>query len=199
MDASIWPAPLASFCDGVAGTNPAPAAVAAASVTATLGLSLLIKVLEITGKRKSFAGDSQKLKALVDAARRESEQLKISADEDIAAVWRFVGSSNPADARNAIEVPMQAARAAVAGLDLCAQAVGTVPQGLLEADLGAAALLLSAAARAILLSVDANCSKEPDDPYRTAITTERRLLEEKAVVFAISAPLRDPHPLSGWW
>jgi formiminotetrahydrofolate cyclodeaminase len=185
MNASIWPATLASFCDEVAGTNPAPAAVAVSAVTANLGLGLLIKVLEITGRRKSFAGDSQKLRALVDAARRESEQLRSLADEDIAAVRQYVGSRNPADARSAIEVPLRAARAAVSGLDLCAEAAGAIqalnqggPQGPLAADLGAAGILLSAAVRAILLSVDTNLRQLPsEDPYRAAVMIEQRDLE----------------------
>ncbi len=183
MNASIWPATLASFCDEVAGTNPAPAAVAVSAVTANLGLGLLIKVLEITGNRKSFAGDAQKLRALIDAARRESEQLRNAADEDIAAVRQYVGSRNPADARNAIEVPLRAARAAVAGLDLCAEAADVIPglaQGLLAADLGAATLLLSAAVRAILLSVDSNLRSLPsEDPYRAAAAMEQRDLEDR--------------------
>jgi formiminotetrahydrofolate cyclodeaminase len=186
MNASIWPATLASFCDEVAGTNPAPAAVAVSAVTANLGLGLLIKVLEITGRRKSFSGDSQKLRVLIDAARRESEQLRNLADEDIAAVRQYVGSSNPSDARNAIEVPLRAARAAVIGLDLCAEASdviralsqGGVTQGLLAADLGAASLLLSAAVRAILLSADSNLRQLPsEDPYRAAVMIELSDLE----------------------
>ncbi len=185
MDASIWPATLASFCDEVAGTNPAPAAVAVAAVTANFGIGLLIKVLEINGKRKSFAGDPQKLKALIDAARRQSEQLRAIADEDIAAVRQYLGSRHPADARNAIEVPLRAARAAVAGLDLCveaSEAIQGVSRGLLAADLGAAALLLSAAVRAILLSVDFNRRQlPPHEPYGAAVRIEWQNLESRAI------------------
>jgi formiminotetrahydrofolate cyclodeaminase len=180
MNASIWPATLRTFCDEVAGTNPAPAAVAVSAVAANLGLGLLIKVLEITGRRKSFAGDSQKLRDLIDKARRESEQLRSLADEDIAAVRQYVGSRNPADARNAIEVPLRAARAAVSGLDLCAEAamVQGLTQGLLAADLGAATLLLSAAVRAILLSVVSNLRQlPPEDPYSAEVMIEQRDLE----------------------
>src|SRR5580692_1793426 len=107
MPASIWPGTLASFCDDVAGSNPAPAAVAASAVTAALGLSLLIKVLEITGKRKNFAGDSLYLKTLITLARQEAETLKLAADHDIEAVRLYLESRDPVAARNAIEVPMR--------------------------------------------------------------------------------------------
>src|ERR1700722_18345617 len=106
MSASIWPATLESFCEEVAGTNPAPAAVAVSAVTANLALGLLIKILEVTGKRRNFAGDSQKLRALIDAARHESQQLRSAADEDIEAVRQYLSARNPAAVRNAIEVPM---------------------------------------------------------------------------------------------
>lgn len=183
MHASIWPGTLGSFCDDVAGSNPAPAAVAASAVTATLGLSLLIKVLEITGKRKSFAGDSLFLKTLIQAARREVETLKLTADHDIEAVHLYLESRFPAAARNAIEVPMRAARAAVAGLDLCveAAAIQGVTKGLPAADLGAAVLLLSAAVRTILLSVQFNLRQvDSAEPYRAEIASERQALEDYA-------------------
>jgi formiminotetrahydrofolate cyclodeaminase len=189
MHASIWPDTLASFCDQVAGSNPAPAAVAASAVTATLGLSLLIKVLEIVGRRKSFAGDAQKLRTLIDAARRQAEELKSAADDDIEAVRRYVGSHDPAGTRDAIDVPMRAARAAVAGLDLCAEATGIqgVKQGLPAADLHAAAILLSAALRAILVSVEFNLRQlNSAETYCAAIVAEKQKLIERA-----AAALRD--------
>ncbi|HEY4363738.1 MAG TPA: cyclodeaminase/cyclohydrolase family protein [Bryobacteraceae bacterium] len=179
MDASIWSKTLESFCEEVAGTNPAPAAVAASAVAANLGLGLLIKVLEITARRKSFAGDSEKVRALVDAARRESQELKATADEDIAAVRRYLRSRDSAAVRDAIEVPMRAARAAVAGLELCGEAAEIV-RGLPAADLGAAVLLLSAAVRAILLSVDFNLPQlRSEEQYCEGIAEQRRRLDER--------------------
>jgi formiminotetrahydrofolate cyclodeaminase len=183
MPASIWPGTLASFCDDVAGSNPAPAAVAASAVTAALGLSLLIKVLEIAGNRKSFTGDSLKLKTLIEAARVETEALKKAADHDIEAVRLYLESRDPVVAQNAIEVPMRAARAAVAGLDLCAEAaeIQGVTKGLPAADLAAAVLLLSTAARAILLSVQFNLRQvDSAEPYRAEIAAERQALEDHA-------------------
>jgi formiminotetrahydrofolate cyclodeaminase len=179
MDASIWSATLTSFCEEVGGSKPAPAAVAVSAVAANLGLGLLIKVLEITVKRKGFTGDPQKLRTLIDAARHQSQQLRTAADEDIAAVRQYLSSRNPSAVRNAIEVPMLAARAAVSGLDLCGEAAGVI-HGLLAADLGAAVLLLSASVRAILLSVDANLRQlRSDDGYSEEVAAERQVLEDR--------------------
>jgi len=179
MNPSIWPTTLTSFCDDLAGTTPAPAAVAAASVTANLGLSLLIKVLAITGKRKSFTGDLPKLKAMIESARHAAEQLKLAADDDIAAVREYLSTRNPAAVLNAIEVPMRAARAAASGVNLCTEAASLI-HGLTAADLGAAVLLLSAAVRAILLSVDFNLPQlTSEEQYKAGILFERRALEAK--------------------
>ena len=193
MDASIWSATLAAFCEEVGGSNPAPAAVAVSAVAANLGLGLLTKVLEITARRKSFSGDSRKLRNLIDAARREVQQLRTAADEDTAVVRQYLSSRNPAVLRNAIEVPMRAARAAVAGLDLCGEATSII-YGLPAADLGAAVLLLSASVRAILLSVDFNLRQlRSEEQYSEGIAGERRLLEDRtasqvtAILLRISA------------
>jgi len=180
LSPSIWLTTLASFCEEVAAANPAPAAVAVSAVAANLGLGLLIKVLEITAKRKNFSGDSLKVRALIDAARHESEQLRAVADEDIAAVRQYLRSRNPSAVQNAIEVPMRAARAAVSGLDLCSEAAGII-HGLVAADLGAGVLLLSAAVRAILLSVDFNLRQlRSEEGYSERVVAERRMLEDRA-------------------
>jgi formiminotetrahydrofolate cyclodeaminase len=183
MHASIWPGTLASFCEEVAGSNPAPAAVAASAVTASLGLSLLIKVLEITGRRKSFAGDAHRVRALIEGAHRALADLKRAADDDIQAVRLYVGSKDPAGARDAIDVPLRAARAACAGLDLCVEGadVPGVTSGLPAADFCAAVYMLSTAVRAILLSVTFNLRQfDGDVSYRAAVEVEGRDLAARS-------------------
>lgn len=182
IDASIWTATLAKFRDELSAAQPMPAAVTASAVTASLGLGLLIKVLGIAAKR------TPDLSRLLEAARRESDQLAQAADDDIAAFNRYMKAPQEqkkevrdAALREAIEVPMRAARSAAAGLDLCAEASGSV-HSLIAADLGAAAILLSAALSAILLSVDFNLRQlRPDEHYYTEVMTERRGLEDRVI------------------
>jgi formiminotetrahydrofolate cyclodeaminase len=142
---SIWKAPLESLYEGLAAAKPAPAGVTAAAVSARFGMALLIKALEITVKRRDFAGDAATVRSWIDAARKEADALAEAANEDIAG----------AAERKRIEIPMMAARALVAGLDLCAEAAGVV-RGALAADVGVAAMLLGGAVRAIVLCVDSN-------------------------------------------
>ena len=54
---SIWTNTLAAFRDRLGSLESVPAGVSAAAVSATLGLGLLTKVLEVARKRKDFAGD----------------------------------------------------------------------------------------------------------------------------------------------
>src|ERR1041385_4341104 len=118
VEASIWTETLAEFRETACGTDPVPAGVAISAITASLALALLAKVLDITGKRKGFSGDRERLGALLDAARSESTRLTHLADEDIQAFEQYMecrrrGREVTAALRQAIEVPMNAARSAV--------------------------------------------------------------------------------------
>lgn len=173
---SVWDATLDSFCNDLASTEPAPAAVTASCAVAEMGVSLLLKVLRITGRRKKFSADRTRLNTLIEAARAESRELRAAADADIAAVRGFIGSRDPAAAKQAIEVPMRAARSVKRCADLCASAADLI-QGLPAADLGAGAILLASAIRAILLSVDFNLQLlRPEESYASSIRSESRAL-----------------------
>ncbi|HEY1756691.1 MAG TPA: cyclodeaminase/cyclohydrolase family protein [Bryobacteraceae bacterium] len=136
---SIWTEPLETLYVGLAAAKPSPAGVTAAAVSARLGMGLLIKTLEITARR------DEAVRGLIEAARGYSAILAEAADEDI--------SGSPE--RKRIEIPMKAARAAAAGLDLCSEAAGLV-RGALAADVGVAGMMLGSAVRAIVLCVDSN-------------------------------------------
>jgi formiminotetrahydrofolate cyclodeaminase len=169
MSRSIWSESLSSFSDAVAATRPAPAGVAAAAVAAELGISLLIKTLAIT------SGNSE----LMDAARQERAHLRGAADDDIGAVMAYMSTRDAAALRQAIEAPMRAARAAAAGLELCAKA-SVKPA--LAADLGAARALLAGSLRAILICIDANLlGREDQHPEAVA---ERHAIEDRARVYS---------------
>lgn len=172
MSRSIWSESLASFTDSVAATRPAPAGVAAAAVAAELGTSLLIKALAITGGQDD----------LLSAARLEAARLRGAADDDIGAVMAYMQTRDAAALRQAIESPMRAARATLAGLELCAKASGKVKSAL-AADLKAAQALLAGALRAILICIDANLHGREDE-HRDAVA-ERHAIEDRARVYSL--------------
>jgi formiminotetrahydrofolate cyclodeaminase len=137
----------------------------------------LIKVLEIASKRKDFSGDRELVAALLDEARTSSQTLSQLADEDIAAFNQYLEClrrKQPTDAaiRKAIEVPLNVARTAASGLDLCEKATGMV-HAFIAPDLGTASILLRGAVRAALLSVNLNAQQlREGDPYRKEVTAE---------------------------
>src|SRR5271165_3554116 len=116
MADSIWKSTLGQFRDQLAGSAPVPAGVSVAAVSASLGVSLLIKVLEITRRRKDFHGDPEKIEQLLISARAASRELDRYADEDVAAFAAYMASrrtpNEAAALRIAIETPLAAARSA---------------------------------------------------------------------------------------
>ena len=181
MEDSLWTGTLARFREQAGAADPVPAGVAISAVTASLALALVAKVLRIAANKK------KDVSTLLDAARAESALLADLADQDIRAFHQYMSSGAT---REAIEVPMNAARAAVRGLHLCAEAAGIV-KGLTAADIGSAAALLSGAVRAFLLSVDFNLRyMRADEPFSRTIAAERLELEREAL--RVTASLTQP-------
>lgn len=184
MSDSIWTGTLAAFRDRLAGLEPVPAGVSAAAVTASLGLALLNKVLEIAAKRKDFAGDHELAESLLHEERNQSQLLAHLADRDIAAYRQYLdarkrGESTEAALRKTVEVPWSVARAAALGLALCEQAAGLI-HAAVAPDLATAKNLLTAGARSALTTVTANLEQlAPGDPFRLEMTAQVRELLRK--------------------
>jgi len=195
MPPSLWHSNLEEFRERVASSDSSVAAVAASAVSAACAIGLVVMVLEVIGRRKNFQGDRERLEALVDAAREESDRLARYADEDPAAYTSYMRALHmpkntdtertarhkamTAALRRATDVPLAAARASVAGLNICAEAA-EMAHGAVAADLGGAASLLAGATRAILGTVDANLSALGESEYRDEVAAERAELEERA-------------------
>lgn len=187
MEASVWNRTLDDFRRKIDSGEPVPAGVSVSAVTASFALALVAKVLDIVARRKNFAGDRQRLDALRDAARAESTRFTHLADEDIQAFNEYLECVRGGDeqaiaaaARKTIEVPMNGARAAVRGLELCEEAAAMV-RGLIASDIGIAEALLSGCVRAISISVDSNLKgSRPGDPFSEAIRAESRELQREA-------------------
>jgi formiminotetrahydrofolate cyclodeaminase len=183
MAASIWKSTLEEFRGQLASRDSVPAGVSVAAVSASLALGLLMKVLEITRKRREFQGDPQKIEELLAAVRTASNKLSQYADEDIVAFAEYMASrGSPAEEaalQKAIEIPLGAARAAATGLRLCAEVAGMVPASIAP-DLGTAALLLGGSVQAMLLSVNSNALRLSDTQSQDQLRREVETLRELA-------------------
>jgi glutamate formiminotransferase/formiminotetrahydrofolate cyclodeaminase len=180
----IWNTTLETFRESVASSEPTPAGVSVAAVSAALGASLLQKVLAIVAKRKSFADDQGRLLSLCEAAGNQAARLTQYAEDDIAAYRGYMEARRlkTTDAqfansrRQVMETPLNGARAALSGLNLCVDAAEIV-HGAVAADLATAAILLEAAVRSMLLCVAVNLQELPD----RKLTAECKEIEEKAL------------------
>ncbi len=176
MDASIQGSTVGEFRRAVASEHPMPAGVAASAVSASFALGLVAKVLDVSGRRKDFAGDRATLGTLLQAARDQSQRMLGVADDDIAAFNAYLAAvrlprgteheqaerrrATASAAHQAVEVPAVAARAAASGIDLCARAAG-LTHARVVVDLAAAVALLASALRVFLLCADANLRHLP--------------------------------------
>jgi formiminotetrahydrofolate cyclodeaminase len=165
---SIWEDSLASFGSRLAEPQPMPAGVAAASVTASLGLALFLKVVAIASKRQPIPG-------LATVAKRHLLDLESVIARDTAAFERY-RQAGPNEkklaAAEAVTIPLRAAHATAGGLELCSEALQQV-DGWIAADLRAAAALLHGALKALLACVNANLARLPlEDDARTEMLLE---------------------------
>ena len=138
-------------------------------------MCLMIKAMSITGGHAD----------LVEAARLEAAHLRGAADDDVGAVIEFMHARDAAALRQAIEAPMRAARAAVAGLELCVRASGAVKPSL-AVDQRAAEALIAGALRAILMCIDANLRGHEEEHHDAVV--ERQVLEARARATGVYSP-----------
>jgi formiminotetrahydrofolate cyclodeaminase len=178
METSIWSATLAEFREKASGTDPVPAGVSICAVSASFALALLTKVLEINRKRKNFTGEPEQTSRLIEGAQRESIRLTHLADDDALAFTRYMAcvrnkQSTDDAMREAIRVPMEAARSAARGVLLCREGAALCSRGLTASDLAIATSLLSGAGQAMLISVEANLELLPtEDPFVNEVSAE---------------------------
>lgn len=150
--------------------------VATAAESAALALELLSRVIEVSKPEQRGPW--------LAAVRGQGEILRRAAQEDVAAYNVYlscVRNSAPVvelqqAIRGTIEVPLRAARAAMAGLEMCAAMADCVSASV-AADLGVAATLLDSAVRGIGLCVDANLRL---GTTVEAVGMEQRELEQRA-------------------
>lgn len=162
---------LERFREAAASAHPMPAGVAVAAVSASFAFGLLAKALAVSARRDAQAANIGKLEPSTAAARAESSRMLQLAADDIAAFEAYLaGARMPRSTdreqlerrqaldsalRQAIDLPLAAARSAAAGLQLCAETV-SVTHRVVLADLAAAVTLLSGALRAFLLCAESN-------------------------------------------
>ncbi len=154
--------------------------VAAAAKSAAQALRVVREVLAVAARHQTAEG----LARLTRRAEGEAARLEQLAEEDGFVYAAYLQARKESDGgeaalRQAIQTPLEAARAAASGLDLCVETLGSIG-GAIAADVRGAANLLRGAVDAILCSVDENLRAVKDEVFFGQIAAERRKLAERA-------------------
>lgn len=207
---------LERFREAAASAHPTPAGVAVAAVSASFAFGLLAKALAVSGRKDAQAVSLGKVTPPTAAARAESSRMLQLAADDIAAFEAYLaGARMPRSTdreqlerrealdtalRQAIDLPLAAARSAAAGLQLCAEAFSLTHLVVL-ADLAAAVALLSGALRAFLLCAESNVRQlaPQSSSYRELLAKEtgrhqQTLRQAQEVLDRIQGALAAPAP-----
>ncbi|MBZ5488505.1 cyclodeaminase/cyclohydrolase family protein [Halomonas aquamarina] len=162
----VWEQRLDHFRDSLAH-RPMPGCGAAASVTAALGMALMLKGVHLSQQHET----SEARRVLIDEGERLKAQLAPLADKDIAAFEGLMeafqmphGNEHEENARRraiqqaaatAVDVPLTTARLCREALALGERA-GEYSERQFASDAQAGCELLVAALRSVLLNVEAN-------------------------------------------
>jgi hypothetical protein len=140
--------------------------------------------LQRTGVSVAAKSASEALELLADIggnpqARTIAARLSQLADADVENVREFLKSHSDASTTRMFEGPLETARTAVTGLELCV-AAATAVKASVSADVEAAATIITSSIRAILQCLDAN-HPAPEIVQESAEIQNRALRMESAV------------------
>jgi formiminotetrahydrofolate cyclodeaminase len=196
---------VGQFLDVLASKSSTPGGGAIAALSGAMAAGLITMVCELTVGRQRYAAFDDEARGLRErsmALRAELQQLAqadIAAFDHLSAAYKLPLTTE-ADAasrraaiqqttRQATEVPMRIARAAVALLPLCAP-LAQHGNRTAVSDVGVAALMVRAAVPAALINVEANLASLEDQIFvrQTRAQAEDLTLgidEEVAAVLAL--------------
>jgi len=171
MTEQILDQPVRQFLDELASGAPTPGGGAASALSGAMAAGLITMVCNLTlGKQQyaEFETETQSLRARAEALRAELQELAqadVEVFNHLLAAYKLPRTTE-ADAasrraaiqkvtRQAAEVPLRVARAAVGLLPLCAPLARYGNRNAVS-DIGVAALLVQSAVPAALLNVETN-------------------------------------------
>ncbi len=186
---------LEQFLGALASDAPTPGGGTAAAVTGAMGASLAEMVAQLTLSKERYAASHEAVRPIAEAGQLARVEFLSLAREDAEAYDGVVAARRmPKDtetekasrlqqiavaSRNATEVPMRTAQAAIR---LLAALPELAEKGNPNAvsDVGAAALLLDACVEGALLNVGINLSGIEDATFVAEMLRETSVLQEES-------------------
>lgn len=187
--------PLEQFLAALASDAPTPGGGTAAAVAGATGASLAEMVAQLTLSKEKYAASHEAVRPIAEAGQLARAEFLSLAREDAEAYDGVVAARRmPKDteaekasrlqqiavaSRNATEVPMRTAQAAIR---LLAALPELAEKGNPNAvsDVGAAALLLDACVEGALLNVGINLSGIEDATFVAEMHRETAILQEES-------------------
>ncbi len=186
---------LKDFLKELSSDSPAPGGGSASGLAGALSASLICMVCGLTaGKAGSAEGEASVRETLTSAGMLRERFARLM-DEDASAFTAVIaayrlpkGTEEEKTGRatavqaalaRAAEVPLECARHAVAGLELCQRLVAVANPHAIS-DVGVGALLAEAAARGALLNVDTNARLIRDEGLAEKLRREAGVLRERS-------------------
>ena len=171
---------VGQFLDALASGTPTPGGGSVAALTAAMAAGLITMVCDLTIGKQQYAAFEAEVRALRERAEALRAELQTLAQDDVEVFNRLSAAyklprTTEADAasrraaiqkvtRQATEVPLRVARAAVTLLPLCAPLVRDGNRTAVS-DVAVAALLVRAAVPAALINVEANLAALEDQLF----------------------------------
>jgi formiminotetrahydrofolate cyclodeaminase len=192
------PLPLEKFLSALASSSPTPGGGTAAATAGAMGAALAEMVAQLTLSKEKYAASHDAVRPISEAAPlARAEFLRLAREDsdayDAVVAARRLPKESEAEKtarqhqiavanRNATEVPMRTAQAAVR---LLAALPELAEKGNPNAasDVGAAALLLDACVEGALLNVGINLSGIEDPAFVAEMQRETAVLQEAAQRF----------------
>ena len=172
--------PVGEFLERTASASPTPGGGSVAAVTGALASALVAMVARLTDGKKGYEPAWELAADAVGRADRFTAELQAAAVEDVRSFEAYMaalrmpkGSPDQrrarrgalaAATRRATAAPLAIA-AACAGVLTLAERLAPVANRHAVSDIGAAAHLAGAAARAALLTAEINLSSAPDGEF----------------------------------
>jgi formiminotetrahydrofolate cyclodeaminase len=190
--------PVTTFLDELASNAPAPGGGSVAALSGALGAALVSMVCNLTVDKKGYEAVQEDIQDLLAQSENLRKELADLLEDDVAAYTAYSQAAKmprgtdeekaeraeamQAALKNATEVPLRIAEAAVKVMDLCMPAAEKGNKWAVS-DAGVAVLMAEAALRSAALNVLINLGSLKDQDFVAAKRARlESLLEGKGVV-----------------
>ncbi|MFH1621652.1 MAG: cyclodeaminase/cyclohydrolase family protein [Candidatus Omnitrophota bacterium] len=163
------------YIDDLSAKLPAPGGGSAAALAGTLGVSLILMVLNYTVGKEKYKKFEEELNQALAAAKELKKKLSMLVDKDVEAYKKVSSTFNSQDGtikektlKDAAGVPIEICNCSYETLKICRSIMDKTNKNLIS-DIGVAAEFLEAAYNSALLNIKINLKGIKDKEFSTNI------------------------------